>query len=395
MSKRKGFLVMEDLDDVQRSQKEKKPQILKPDTYDGSIDADPTYQRWYETINDYLYHNRGNWDGDSDLIRVVGAYLMGKASDWNDNQVRQLRANRKIDCCPAFVSAMDERFKTSHEADAAFAEMATVVYKGSVMSYIDKLVNLNEKANISGHAWRNMLVKSLPHKLRKDLAKMQGGKLEEDDDLIAAMKEVGLAYEHFLREEKLKERTMSAPSGKQKGKHKLQTEKSNATADEEKAPSGKKPKNDAAPVTGTGSPRFNKEQEEEALAGIPQNLRDARRKKGLRDCSGLPKHRWQWCWREISKSSTRKTEKKGKGKKKKEKDDSEAAPAATASSVALKRNAPTDTVSIGVFPLPPYKRILAHLSWQPGSSKRVRTVAGVALSQGKVWEVDSQAEEEV
>ena len=88
-------------------------------------------------------------------------------------------------------------------------------------------------------------------------------------------------------------------------------------------------------------------------------------------------------------------EKKGKGKKKKDKDDSEAAPAATASSVALKRKAPTNTVSIGVFPLPPYKRILAYLRWKAGSSKRVRTIAGVTSSQGKVWEVDSQAEEEV
>ena len=74
MSKRKGFLVMKDLGDVQRSQKEKKLQITKPDTYDSSIDPNPTYQRWYETINDYLYHNRGTWDGDSNLIRVVGAY---------------------------------------------------------------------------------------------------------------------------------------------------------------------------------------------------------------------------------------------------------------------------------------------------------------------------------
>ena len=259
----------------------------------------------------------------------------------------------------------------------------------------DKLVNLNEKANISGRAWRSMLSKGLRHELRKDLAKMQGGKPEEDDALIAAMKEVGLAHEQFLREEKLKERTTSAPSGKQKGKRKRETEKSNATADEEKAPSGKKPKKDAAPVTGTGSPRFTKEQEEEALAGIPQNLREARRKKGLCDRCGLPKHRWQWCRREISISSTRKTEKKGKGKKKKDKDDSEAAPAATASSVALKRKAPTNTVSIGVFPLPPYQRILAHLRWKAGSSKRVRTVAGVASSLGKLWEVDSKAEEEV
>ena len=83
-----------------------------------------------------------------------------------------MRANRKIDSWPAFVLAMDERFKTSHEADVAFAEMATVVYKGSVISYIDKLVNLNEKASISSCAWRSMLIKGLPHELRKDLAKL-------------------------------------------------------------------------------------------------------------------------------------------------------------------------------------------------------------------------------
>ena len=40
-----------------------------------------------------------------------------------------------------------------------------------------------------------MLVKGLPHELRKDLAKMQGGKPVEDDVLIAAIKEVGLAHE--------------------------------------------------------------------------------------------------------------------------------------------------------------------------------------------------------
>ena len=361
MCKRKDFFVMEDLGDFQRSQKEKKLQIPKPDAYDGSIDANHMYQRWYKTIDDYLYHNRGTWDGDSNLIRFVGAYLKGKARDWYNNRARQLRANWKIDSWPAFMLAMDERFKTSHEADAAFAEMATVVYKGSVMSYTDKLVNLNEKAKISGHAWRSILVKGLPHKLRKDSAKMQGGKPEEDDALIATMKEVGFAHEQLLREERLKERTTSTPSRKQKGKCKRESEKSNATADDEKAPSGKKPKKDATPVTGSGSPQFTKEQEEEALAGIPQNLRKARRKMGLCDRCGLPKQRWQWCRSEISISSTCKTEKKGKGKKKKDKDNSEATPAVTASSVALKRKAPTNMVSIGVFPLTAYERILAHL----------------------------------
>ena len=74
---------------------EKKLQIHKPDVYNGSIDAHPTYQRWYETINDYLYHKRGTWDGDSHLIRVVGANLKGKARDWYDNRACQLRAKRR------------------------------------------------------------------------------------------------------------------------------------------------------------------------------------------------------------------------------------------------------------------------------------------------------------
>ena len=97
----------------------------------------------------------------------------------------------------------------------------------------------------------------------------------------------------------------------------------------------------------------------------------------------------------VNTTSTRKTEKKGNGKKKKDKDDSEAAPAATASSVALKRKAPTSMVSIRVIPLPPYKRILAYLRWKVGSSKHVRMVADVASSQRKVWDIDSQVEEEV
>ena len=68
-----------------QTKKETKLQIPKPDAYDGSVISNPTYQRQYETINDYLYHNRGSWEGDSDLIRVVGAFMKEKARDWYDN----------------------------------------------------------------------------------------------------------------------------------------------------------------------------------------------------------------------------------------------------------------------------------------------------------------------
>ena len=81
--------MVEDLADVEHNKKETKLQIPKPDAYHGPVESNPMYQRWYETINDYLYHNRGTWVGDSDHITVVGAFMKRKARDWYDNRSGQ------------------------------------------------------------------------------------------------------------------------------------------------------------------------------------------------------------------------------------------------------------------------------------------------------------------
>ena len=84
---------------------------------------------------------------------------------------------------------------------------------------------------MSGRAWRAVLVNGLPHELRKDLAKLRGGKPKEDDALLAAIKEVGLAAEEFSRDEKLKDKGPGAtPSGKGKGNGKRKRESGKANA---------------------------------------------------------------------------------------------------------------------------------------------------------------------
>ena len=163
---------------------------------------------------------------------------------------------------------MDEKFTTSHERDLAFAEMHRVKDQGSVMTYVNKLIGLNEKANMSGHGWRTVLVNGLPYELRKDLAKLRGGMPKEDDALLAAITEVGLAAEEFSRDEKLKDKGPGAtPAGKDKGngKRKQESEKTNATVKEDSAPTGKKAKKAPATGSGSGQPRFSKDQEDEAV----------------------------------------------------------------------------------------------------------------------------------
>ena len=106
---------------------------------------------------------------------------------------------------------MDERFTTSHEGDLAYAEMHRVKYQGSVMTYVDKLIGLNEKVNMSGHAWRTVLVNGLPHELRKDLAKLRAGKPKEDDALLSAIKEVALPTKSFPEMRNSRTRALGQP----------------------------------------------------------------------------------------------------------------------------------------------------------------------------------------
>ena len=116
---------------------------------------------------------------------------------------------------------------------------------------------------------------------------------KEDDALLAAIKEVGLAAEEFSRDEKHKDKGPGAtPSGKGKGigKRKRESEKANATAKEDSAPAGKKAKKIHATGSGSGQPRFSKDQEDEALQGMPDNLRKARGKKKVCTRWGLKNH---------------------------------------------------------------------------------------------------------
>ena len=131
---------------------------------------------------------------------------------------------------------------------------------------------------------------------------------------------------------------------------------------------------------------------DDALKGIPPNLREAREKKGMYKRCGLDNHRWQWCRKEISISSTRKKEKKKDSGD--SKGDKETAPAA--SSVILKRKAPTNTVSVGVHPLSYEERILANLRLKAegSDSKRVCMASGVKAEESRrLFEINSEDEE--
>ena len=134
---------MAGLTDYEREAKEKRFQLPKPEAFDGAMDANPTYKRWYKQMNDYLHHYRGTWDDDEDLIRIIGAFLKGKARDWFDTRADSLLENRKRDTFAALISAMNDRYKVDFEKQANTQKLFREKYAGSVLQYIDRMESLN------------------------------------------------------------------------------------------------------------------------------------------------------------------------------------------------------------------------------------------------------------
>ena len=125
--------------------------------------------------------------------------------------------------------------------------------------------------------------------------------------------------------------------------------------------------------------RFTKDEMEIALKGIQPTLREARNKRDLSRRCGLAGHKWRFCLKEISLSSTTKSDKKAK------KEASETS-IAIATVSATKKMIPVHMVGPGVTSLPMQDRILANLRGKACDTQQPR-VSSSTLA-GRVFKVD-------
>ena len=131
---------------------------------------------------------------------------------------------------------------------------------------------------------------------------------------------------------------------------------------------------------------FTKEEREIALKRVQPTLREARDKRDLWRRCGLAGHKYMFCLKEISLSSTKKSGQKAK------KEASETSTAVVTVCVA-KKKAPIYMVGPGITSLPMHwqDRILANLRVKASDTQQPRISS--STSAGRVFEVDSEEEE--
>ena len=359
--------------------------------FDGAKDGKPSYRQWPKILQHFLEYLIDTWRKNKDMIMTVGSFMKDTARDWFDARDEQMWKLRRVDNYKSFLEPLDLRFKHDKKAQIAMRKLRQVKYTSDILKYLDTLQQLNMKVVMSGIMWRELIKEGLSDFILDLLPLTQGGEPQEDEALILFIKEHCPNYQRRQGEKKLVASTSmssSTSAGKKRKRNGGGTGATPASEHSAGPPAKQLLKVSHAGTTGGGgktrTPHFTKDEMEIALKGIQPTLREARDKRDLCRRCDLAGHKWMFCHKEISLSSTKKSGKKAR------KEASEMS-TAVASVSAAKTKAPVHTVGPGVTSLPLQDRILAYLSVKAGDTQQPRVSS--TTSAGRVFEVNSVEEE--
>jgi hypothetical protein len=204
--------------------------------------------------------------------------------------------------------------------------MSCTQYESDVQDYLTKMETLNIRICLCGIPWQKALKTGLPAWFRDKMALGNKKRDFDDDEYIELIRATGIAYEEREQEKKDERETLrlltekSAAKGKEKsnpekskndGGQKLKQQSDRRTTTQPKAESSSK-KDDATTHSDLSS----------ALKGIPETLREARKKRDLCLHCGKQGHRWNVCRGQVVITSVHKRKEKRKAEEPAEKEGS-------------------------------------------------------------------------
>jgi hypothetical protein len=295
---------------------------------------------------------------DMDKIRLIVPLLQGKAKKWYENihvninkdaAARQgipFDKNSVYRKWSTFFTLLQTSFGGSLTRDRSVLEWNRLRHRdGNIDGFLDRIIMLSYATGYSGDMVLDKIKEGLTDEMRRNWAMVQN-KPTAVPEYLAALR----AYAHEIeqtasytrsqhRSRGSGEATESAPKKEKKGKGREKREKKDKPAQSQpQSVPAKKGKSDF------------KDKETE-LKGIPESIREERRKASLCMKCGKPNHSWFKCFTKnpVTHSVAVATTKKSKRKRKEEKETEAPAP----------KKAKVEKASIGKAPdeAPPSPRI--------------------------------------
>jgi hypothetical protein len=278
----------------------KKRAMTEPVKFKGT--RTENFREWFRYVKNFFRYERDAFSTDFDKIQWISGRLEGAARRWFDTrEVKLERENREgLDTWLAFEADLKARFVDEQEQRRALQKMRDIRYNKDVRDYLSQLDHLNGYIMLSGTAWQEILLDGLPSDFKDQMAPFRSPFMS-DTELIDLITRVGVRAEDRAREKEIENRRRPDKPAATSN----QSRRNNKPEDKTPVSDANRPtpKDKVVKTESKGSPQQQavrtQTDKDAAHKGIPENLREARRKRSLCTRCGKPNHWWGECRGQI------------------------------------------------------------------------------------------------
>ena len=129
----------------------------------------------------------------------MGTFLRDQAADWYVERKLTLRTAKLKDNWEAISEAMEDRFTDRQEMEKDHEKLLALEYGGDIQTFLAKFNQLNSRVHLSGQALKRALTVAMSNDMHKSIWRKHGKILDNDADLLQAVREAGIEEEELAR----------------------------------------------------------------------------------------------------------------------------------------------------------------------------------------------------
>jgi hypothetical protein len=117
----------------------------------------------------YIKDQPERFPEDERTIDWIGSLMDSYASSWHIQWLKGTLSGLHPKSMTGYINALKLRFEDRDAKDEAYAELEKVRYEGCIRDMFTQIQTLNDKAAVSGAAFKKLILERLPHKIPEQM----------------------------------------------------------------------------------------------------------------------------------------------------------------------------------------------------------------------------------
>ena len=141
--------------------------IKEPKKFYGKPGED--FDTWWVLVQVYIKDQPERFPEDERTIDWIGSLMDSYASSWHIQWLKGTLSGLHPKSMTGYINALKFRFEDRDAKDEAYAELVKVRYEGCIRDMFTQIQTLNDKAAVSGAAFKKLILERLPHKILEQM----------------------------------------------------------------------------------------------------------------------------------------------------------------------------------------------------------------------------------